>query len=74
MYIVCRTPSAIGGTPVADAQQAADVLLKDHNVAIVPWEVHPTSYLRFSSQYLEEDLAALQRLGEHGPLAVSRKP
>jgi aminotransferase len=69
MYIVCRTPSAIGGAPVADAQQAADVLLRNHNVATVPWEVHPTSYLRFSSQYLEEDLAALQRLGRHGPLA-----
>jgi len=69
MYIVCRTPSAIGGRPVADAGEAAVVLLKNHNVAVVPWEVHPTSYLRFSSQFSEEDLAALAALGANGPLA-----
>lgn len=70
MYIVCRTPSAIGGTPVADAGEAAHVLLKNHGVATVPWEVHPTSYLRFSAQYLEEDLVALERLGDSGPIAT----
>lgn len=69
MYVVCRTPGAIGGRPVADAGEATEVLLKNHGVAIVPWEVRPTSYLRFSSQYLEEDLAALAALGRDGPLA-----
>ena len=69
MYIVCRTPLAIGGKPVADAGEAAELLLKDHGVAIVPWEVRPTSYLRFSSQYSEDDLAALEGLGRRGPLA-----
>ncbi len=69
MYIVCRTPSAIGGKPVADAEEAAEVLLQDHGVAIVPWQVRPTSYLRFSSQYTEEDLVSLQGLGQHGPIA-----
>ncbi len=69
MYIVCRTPSAIGGLPVADADEAAHVLLKNHGVAVVPWEVHPTSYLRFSSQFAEDDLRAFAALGVDGPLA-----
>ena len=69
MYIVCRTPSAIGGRPVADAGEAAEALLANHSVAVVPWEVHPTSYLRFSSQYAEDDLKALAVLGADGPLA-----
>ena len=69
MYIVCRTPSVVGGIPVADAGEAALALLNNHNVAVVPWEVHPTSYLRFSSQYAEDDLQALASLGAKGPLA-----
>ena len=69
MYIVCRTPSIIGGIPVADAGEAAVVLLNNHNVAVVPWEVRPVSYLRFSSQFREEDLRALAALGADGPLA-----
>jgi len=70
MYLVCRTPSAIGGRIVTDAEQAAEMLLTHHGVAVVPWNVHPTSYLRFSSQYAEEDLDALAALGANGPLAT----
>ena len=67
MYLVCRVPSAIGDRQVSSAGDAAEMLLADHGVAVVPWEIEPHSYLRFSGQYLEEDLDALAKLG---PLAT----
>jgi aspartate/methionine/tyrosine aminotransferase len=67
MYLVCRVPSAIGGRRVSSAGEAAEVLLARHGVAVVPWEIEPHSYLRFSAQYLEEDLEAFAKLG---PLAT----
>jgi aspartate/methionine/tyrosine aminotransferase len=68
MYILCRVPSSIGQRTVADAGEAAEVLLSEHGVAVVPWEVPPHSYLRFSARYLEKDLDALRRLGGDVPL------
>lgn len=69
MYVVCRIPASIGGRAVANAGEAAAVLLKDHAVAVVPWEVEPHEYLRFSGQYSEEDLEELAALGSNGKLA-----
>lgn len=63
MYIVCRVPSAVGGRRVSSAEDAAQTLLANHGVAVVPWQVEPHSYLRFSAQYLVEDLEALASLG-----------
>jgi aspartate/methionine/tyrosine aminotransferase len=63
MYVVCRVPSAIGGHRVTSAEEAAETLLADYGVAVVPWQVEPHSYLRFSAQYLVEDLEALASLG-----------
>jgi aspartate/methionine/tyrosine aminotransferase len=68
MYIVCRVPSAIGGRPVSGAGAAAEVLLEEHNLAVVPWEVEPHEYLRFSGQYSDEDLQGLAALGHDGNL------
>jgi aspartate/methionine/tyrosine aminotransferase len=69
MYILCRVPSSVGGRAVADAGAAAEVLLSEHGVAVVPWEVAPHSYLRFSARYLDEELEAFRALGDGGPLA-----
>jgi len=68
MYIVCRVPSSIGGRPVSGAAAAAELLLEEHNLAVVPWEVAPHEYLRFSAQYNEEDLQGLAALGRGGQL------
>ncbi|MFV2072828.1 MAG: pyridoxal phosphate-dependent aminotransferase [Thermoanaerobaculales bacterium] len=68
MYIVCRVPSAIGGRQVSGAGAAAKVLLEEHDLAVVPWEVEPHEYLRFSAQYSEKDLEGLAALGRDGSL------
>jgi aspartate/methionine/tyrosine aminotransferase len=70
MYIVCRVPSAIGGRPVSGAGAGAEILLEEHNLAVVPWEVVPHEYLRFSAQFSEEDLEGLAALGRNGPLVT----
>jgi aspartate/methionine/tyrosine aminotransferase len=71
MYLVCRTPTEVGGKPVSSASEAAEVLLADHGIAVVPWEIKPKGYLRFSAQYRAGDLEALAELGRRGPLASS---
>lgn len=63
MYIVSRVPAAIGGRPVSGAGDAAEMLLEEYHLAVVPWEVEPHEYLRFSGQYSEEDLQGLAALG-----------
>jgi aspartate/methionine/tyrosine aminotransferase len=68
MYLLCRVPSSIGERAVADAAEAAEILLSEHGLAVVPWEVAPHSYLRFSARYLEEELEALRSLGGDAPL------
>jgi aspartate/methionine/tyrosine aminotransferase len=71
MYLVCRTPKKIGGKPVSSAGDAAELLLAEHGVAVVPWDIQPNSYLRFTAQYRPEELEALAELGRGGPLASS---
>ncbi len=68
MYVVSRVPTAIGGRPVAGAGAAAELLLEEHHLAVVPWEVEPHEYLRFSAQYSEEDLRGLAALATDGRL------
>jgi aspartate/methionine/tyrosine aminotransferase len=69
MYLLCRAPSTIGGLPVENASAAAELLLSEHGVAVVPWEVPPHGYLRFSGMYLAEELDALRDLAGGGKLA-----
>jgi aspartate/methionine/tyrosine aminotransferase len=63
MYVLCRLPSKIGPTPVATAQEAAELLLDEHGIAVVPWDVGPNHYLRFSASYHRHDLESLELLG-----------
>jgi aminotransferase len=62
MYLLCRAPREVCGRPVASAGEAADRMLEDHGLAVAPFEVPPHGYLRFSANYLPEDLEALGRL------------
>jgi len=71
MYVLCPAPSAIAGRPVAGAAEAAEVLLSEHGVAVVPWEVPPHGYLRFSGLYLPEELESLAGLAGGGKIATA---
>jgi aspartate/methionine/tyrosine aminotransferase len=68
MYLLCRAPSNIGGRPVESANAAAELMLSEHGVAVVPWDVSPHNYLRFSGMYLAEELDALRDLAGGGKL------
>lgn len=70
MYLLCRCPETIDARPVASAAEAAEVLLRDHGVAVVPWDLPPHRYLRFAGTATGEDLAALLALGTSGRLSV----
>jgi LL-diaminopimelate aminotransferase len=63
-YLLCRLPGAIGDQPVASAEEAAASLLAQHGLAVMPWDVGPSSYLRFSGMYLPKQLEALRRSGK----------
>ncbi len=63
MYLLCPLPSKLGGRPVRKATQAAEMLLREHDLAVAPFEAAADSYLRFSASYLPEDLDALAELG-----------
>jgi len=69
MYLLCKAPVAIGGVTTPTAQAAADVLLEEFDLAVVPWDGPPHGYLRFSSLYSAEDLRSLGELGDR--LALS---
>lgn len=59
IYLLCRVPDKIGGKAVASAEQAATIMMDEFDIAVVPWDVPPNGYLRFSSLYREEDLEKL---------------
>lgn len=61
-YLLTRSPAEISGRRVHGALQAAELLLERHGLAVVPFELPPDHYLRFSSLYSTEDLKKLQRL------------
>lgn len=69
MYVFCDAPASIAGRAVASASEAADALLALHGLAVVPWDVEPRAYLRFSARYGARDLEALRKLAEGGPVA-----
>jgi len=68
---LCRAPVSVGGRPVHGADEAAEVLLADHHVAVVPFEVGPQAYVRFSALYLAEELETLAGLGRGRRLVQS---
>lgn len=63
MYLLCSLPAKLGGRPVTNATEAAELLLRDYDLAVAPFETAPHHYLRFSASYLSEDLDALAELG-----------
>jgi len=70
MYLLCRLPRDVGGRPVTDAREAAELLLAEHDIAVVPWDVPPHGYLRFSAAYTPEELVTLAERGETSKLVT----
>lgn len=70
MYLLCRLPREVGGQPVADAREAAELLLAEHDLAVVPWESPPHGYLRFSAAYPQAELEALAERGKTSKLVA----
>ena len=68
IYALCRVPAEMGGQTIASAEQAAEMLMDDFDIAVMPWDVGKNSYLRFCSMYLEEDL---ERLAGQMPRLIS---
>lgn len=62
VYALCRLPSHIGGEPVASAAEAANHLMDEFDLAVVPWDTPQHSYLRFSALYHPEDIERLSSL------------
>jgi len=70
-YLLCRRPSAVRDRPVESASAAADLLLKDFGLAVVPWDDPSPGYLRFSAAYVPADFDALVELASGLPLVSS---
>jgi aspartate/methionine/tyrosine aminotransferase len=64
MYLLCRAPAAVDGREVRDADEAAERLLADHDVAVMPFQVGQDAYLRFSALYAPDELDRLASLGQ----------
>jgi aspartate/methionine/tyrosine aminotransferase len=71
MYLLCRAPGSVGGRPVDGALEAAGMLLDRFGIAVMPWETPPNRYVRFSGMYTPDELGALDRLAESGPIVSS---
>ncbi|MGH8193664.1 MAG: pyridoxal phosphate-dependent aminotransferase, partial [Woeseiaceae bacterium] len=63
VYTICRVPSCIAGRPVASANDAANRLMDEFDLAVFPLDTPRDGYLRFSSLYRAEDLERLSSLG-----------
>ena len=62
MFVLADAPASIDGQRVDTAQEAADLLLDRFGLAIAAYDIGSNHYLRFSSLYEEDDLAALTEL------------
>jgi hypothetical protein len=71
MYQLCRVPVSVGGQPVDGADEAAEALLANHDLAVMPFQVGGHGYVRFSALYLPEELESLAELGRGRPLVQS---
>lgn len=59
IYVLCPVPKSIGGRAMASAAEAAEHLMDEFDLAVVPVDSPYRSYLRFSSLYGPEDLQGL---------------
>jgi aspartate/methionine/tyrosine aminotransferase len=63
VYTICPVPSHIAGKSVASGEEAANRLMDEFDLAVLPLDTPRHSYLRFSSLYHAEDLERLSGLG-----------
>lgn len=63
VYTLCRVPSGIAGKLVNSAEEAANRLMREFDLAVFPLDTPRHGYLRFSSLYRGEDLERLSNLG-----------
>jgi aspartate/methionine/tyrosine aminotransferase len=71
IYQLCRAPASVGGRRVDGADEAAEALLANHDVAVMPFQVGGNAYVRFSALYSPEELESLAGLGRGRPLVQS---
>jgi len=64
IYALCRLPKSMAGREMNDAEQAANILMDEFDIAVVPWDLESNSYLRFCSMYMPEDLHRLREAAE----------
>lgn len=64
IYALCKIPRSIAGKAVSNAEEAAIILMDEFDLAVVPWDPQPNSYLRFTSMYRPDDLEKLRNLGD----------
>ena len=62
MYIPGITQLA--GQPVDSAQEMAERLMDEFDLAVVPWDVDQDKYLRFTALYRPEDLERLAAMAD----------
>ena len=63
VYTLCQVPSRIAGKLVKSAEEAANRLMNEFDLAVFPLDTPRHGYLRFSSLYHVEDLERLSGLG-----------
>jgi aspartate/methionine/tyrosine aminotransferase len=71
MYQLCRAPAEVDGQRVDGADEAAEALLANHHLAVMPFQVADQAYVRFSALYLPEELESLAGLGRGRRLVQS---
>jgi aspartate/methionine/tyrosine aminotransferase len=59
IYVLCKSPTQLAGQPVDSAQEMAERLMDEFDLAVVPWDVDQDKYLRFTALYRPEDLERL---------------
>jgi hypothetical protein len=59
---LCKAPEMIAGRSMGSAADAAACLMDEYDLAVVPWDVGPDRYLRFTASYRPEDLEQLEGL------------
>lgn len=64
IYALCRLPKRMAGREIGSAEQAANILMDEFDIAVVPWDLESNRYLRFCSMYMPEDLQRLREAAE----------
>ena len=62
VYVLCAVPKSIGGLATVSAADAAERLIDEFDLAVVPLDTPQGTYLRFSALYQPADLQGLAGL------------